>query len=318
MQAAVAEDSGLRIGMVSRLSGVPAPTIRMWERRYRALTPARSPAGGRRYTREDAARLALLKQLIERGHAIGTIAGLTDQRLHERLADPLAPPSPRSEIRLAVVGEGLVERLAQAAAEHPQIRWKWGGARIADLAGAVGPGEVEVLVAEIPLLSAELANALVALRAQLVPRLLIVVYAFAAGRDLQQLDGANVLLLRSPVDSAQLIRISRLIVEAGADSGAVEFDRLVAQVPPAARFSAEDLGSLAVASSALRCECPRQVSALLTSLGAFERYSVQCENADAEDAAVHRMLGRATAQARALLEEALGRVLAYEARRAGA
>jgi hypothetical protein len=39
------------------------------------------------------------------------------------------------------------------------------------------------------------------------PRLLVVVYGFAAGRDLQRLDLERVMLLRGPVDPAQILRI---------------------------------------------------------------------------------------------------------------
>ena len=41
------DSDSFRIGAVERLSGVPAVTIRMWERRYQAVTPERSAAGGR-------------------------------------------------------------------------------------------------------------------------------------------------------------------------------------------------------------------------------------------------------------------------------
>ena len=41
--------------------GVSPDTLRAWERRHRALTPARSPSGQRRYTLEDVARLRQIK-----------------------------------------------------------------------------------------------------------------------------------------------------------------------------------------------------------------------------------------------------------------
>ncbi len=75
-----------RVGMVARLTGLSAHTIRMWERRYDAVTPRRTPAGGRLYTDRDVARLALLKDLVDLGHSIGGIAQLPDEALERSIA----------------------------------------------------------------------------------------------------------------------------------------------------------------------------------------------------------------------------------------
>jgi methanogenic corrinoid protein MtbC1 len=74
-----------RIGAVSRATGIAPDTIRMWERRYGNLVPARSDAGGRLYSDADIAHLRLVKQLIDRGHAIGRLAHLSEEELREIL-----------------------------------------------------------------------------------------------------------------------------------------------------------------------------------------------------------------------------------------
>jgi hypothetical protein len=51
---------------------------------------------------------------------------------------------------------------------------------------------------------------------------------------------------------------------------------------------------------------------LVNSLAAFEQYSRECENRNAEDAALHAFLHAATAQARAIMEAALARVVEAE------
>lgn len=71
------------IRAVSRIIGVSADALRAWERRYRAVTPARS-RHGRVYSDADVARLKRLAELVNQGHAIGAIAALSDERL-ERL-----------------------------------------------------------------------------------------------------------------------------------------------------------------------------------------------------------------------------------------
>lgn len=69
------------IGTVARLTGLSTHTIRVWERRYAAVEPARSPGGTREYSEADVAKLSLLKNLTDSGHAIGQIAQLTSDDL---------------------------------------------------------------------------------------------------------------------------------------------------------------------------------------------------------------------------------------------
>ena len=61
--------TGYRIGKVSRLTGISADTLRIWERRYAAVVPVRTEAGGRLYSADDIARLKLIKNLV--GDAFG-------------------------------------------------------------------------------------------------------------------------------------------------------------------------------------------------------------------------------------------------------
>jgi DNA-binding transcriptional MerR regulator/methylmalonyl-CoA mutase cobalamin-binding subunit len=81
------------IGALARLTGLPQPLIRTWERRYAALQPARTGTNRRRYTASDMLRLRLLRAAVEAGNAIGTIAALSDEQLG-RLAgtEPASPP----------------------------------------------------------------------------------------------------------------------------------------------------------------------------------------------------------------------------------
>ena len=78
-------DPAYRIGAVSRLTGIAADTLRVWERRYGVVEPRRSEKGGRLYTKDDIGRLALIKRLVDAGHAIGSIANLSLDQLEERL-----------------------------------------------------------------------------------------------------------------------------------------------------------------------------------------------------------------------------------------
>jgi len=70
-----------RIGTVSRLTGLTADVVRVWERRYKAISPQRSEGGSRLYSDAEIERLRKLRQAVELGHAIGQVARLPDTEL---------------------------------------------------------------------------------------------------------------------------------------------------------------------------------------------------------------------------------------------
>jgi len=73
------------IRAVARLTGLSVDTLRAWERRYEAVVPKRGERG-RVYSDTDVDRLKQLAVLVERGHAIGTVARLSGGEL-TRLID---------------------------------------------------------------------------------------------------------------------------------------------------------------------------------------------------------------------------------------
>src|SRR5688572_21434727 len=69
--------------VAARLSGVSPHVIRIWERRYGAVVPARSATDRRLYTQSDVERLSLLRRATEAGHSIGLVATLPTNELEE-------------------------------------------------------------------------------------------------------------------------------------------------------------------------------------------------------------------------------------------
>jgi DNA-binding transcriptional MerR regulator len=73
--------TGLTLKAVSQRTGVPAATLRTWERRYGFLRPLRSPGGYRLYGEEEIARIQQVKYLLDQGIRIGAameaVAGAT-------------------------------------------------------------------------------------------------------------------------------------------------------------------------------------------------------------------------------------------------
>lgn len=86
------------IRAVSKLTGIPIDTLRAWERRYGAVTPARDDRG-RLYSQADIARLRLINEAVASGHSVGRVASLTDAELRRLTAAPAggasaaAPPA---------------------------------------------------------------------------------------------------------------------------------------------------------------------------------------------------------------------------------
>ena len=70
-------DPRLRIGELSRRTGVRADTLRAWERRYGLLHPERTEGGFRLYGSADEARVRAMKARIEAGVSAAEAARLT-------------------------------------------------------------------------------------------------------------------------------------------------------------------------------------------------------------------------------------------------
>jgi hypothetical protein len=60
------------------------------------------------------------------------------------------------------------------------------------------------------------------------------------------------------------------------------------------------------------CECPRHVAEIISQLGSFEQYSMECLNASTEDAHLHAYLSTVAGSARALFERALQVIADHE------
>ena len=80
--------------VVARRTGLSPHVIRMWEKRYGAITPARSDTRRRLYTEAEIARLVLLRQATLLGHSIGRIATLPTEQLRALVAEEVAIATP--------------------------------------------------------------------------------------------------------------------------------------------------------------------------------------------------------------------------------
>ena len=310
--AALPSDDLYRIAAVARLTGMPETTIRMWERRYAAVEPARSAGNGRLYSRADIDRLVLLKTAVDAGHAIGTVAGLDDEQLRQRLGDSASSTAvslPRGECRVLVCGLPLAERLQQAWSGRSDLRIT---SRLpAPPAEVTPPPGNDVIMVELATLQGTSLRALRQLRAQSQARVMVVVYGFSSRQTLARLDQEGIIAVPTPADPAQLARICQLGLAMDSQPTSAPERRLMQPAAPR-RYDEQFLATVARRPSTVRCECPNHLADLLTKLNAFEQYSLECENSDNADAAIHALLYSAASQCRELLELALHRVLEHE------
>lgn len=110
-------DGYLRIGELSRRTGVAPELLRAWERRYGLLRPARSEGGFRLYSEADEHRVERMRQHLSEGLAAAEAA----RRAVEGIADVTAaaedgrPELEAGAVQLRTALDGFDESGAQAA-----------------------------------------------------------------------------------------------------------------------------------------------------------------------------------------------------------
>jgi DNA-binding transcriptional MerR regulator len=308
---------------------MPVATLRVWERRYGVTQPMLSAGGQRLYSAEDVRRLAMLRQLTDLGHAIGSLARLDIQQLQQVAsthASALAPrhagdaaqdqASPPEALRLAVIGAALTGRLQRPALLRGLTRpiaVLGPFADAAQAAVALDGAPVDALLAYEPRLHvgwlASLESAAPALAA--LPK--AVLYRFAADPTCMALAAAGTALLREPQNDTVLGQWLEGVLQAvpKARPAPCSPPRSDHAVPPR-RWDDAALIDLAALSSTIACECPRHVAELLMQLTHFEAYSAECQNLNPADAELHAYLQQVAATSRARFEAALVRVALHE------
>lgn len=71
------------IRAVAKRTGLSPHVIRVWEKRYQAVEPTRTPTNRRLYSDSEIERLSLLRDLTNSGHSIGNVATLPTEKLRE-------------------------------------------------------------------------------------------------------------------------------------------------------------------------------------------------------------------------------------------
>ncbi|MDE0965259.1 MAG: MerR family transcriptional regulator [Candidatus Latescibacteria bacterium] len=95
-------------------TGLTSHTIRVWERRYNAVSPGRTETNRRLYSDDDIAHLHLLHQVTQGGHRIGDIAHLSPDELHRLTTVLPAQPNPLQVPHEIAGQQGYVDRALQS------------------------------------------------------------------------------------------------------------------------------------------------------------------------------------------------------------
>ena len=297
-----------RSGAAARLAGLPVETLRIWERRYSLSDAERSERGQRLYSAEQVARLGLLKQLVDQGHAIGVLAALSREQLQAMLAGGSGRVQAGSgRVPVLLVGSGLARRVA-AEREALGLDVRASCASLGQLSGDGEAGGAQVLVVEQSEIDDTILPELAAARARSGVAAVVVLYRFCASATIRALRAQGCLVVRVPADFGELALLCRTALAGQRLPRAEAAAETVA--PP--RFDEESLAAMSAASKRLACECPRHLSDLLMMLFSFERYSASCASRNPEDARLHAQLEQAAGQARMVLEEALEKLAIAE------
>ncbi len=324
-----------RSGVVARMLRMPVATLRVWERRYGLTQPELTPSGQRLYSADDVRRLALVKQLTDLGHAIGSLAALDMQQLQRvaathALALAATQSSERSDAahappmrawRLAVIGAPLGTRL-----QRPALLRRLGRPvvllgpfdNIARAAAALQGSQLDALLFSEPQLHGGWLAALEAAAPAFAGVPKAVLYSFAAETVCEALATAGTALLREPQPDVVVAQwLNSLSCKAAskpnpAPHSAADLPTPGAEPVPPRRWDDAALADFVNLSPTITCECPRHVAELLMQLSHFEAYSAECEHRNAADAELHAYLRQVATASRTRFEAALEHVALHE------
>lgn len=298
-----------RTGVAARMAGLSVETLRVWERRYALSETSRSVRGQRLYSEAQVRRLALLKQLVDQGHQIGALVDFSDEQLKEMATAVIVGRRQKDgRIRVALIGDRLARRIDMGGRDGLPLDIKCRCRGLEDVASLSFEGSPEVLLIELSELHSGAVPLIAELRRALKAAAVVILYRFCASATIRQLREQGCLVARVPPDLGEIVSLCRAAL---ADHRVKLPAQHVAQEEPR-RFDDAALTEIASARNTVNCECPRHLADILMMIGSFERYSGQCASRNPDDAQVHRELGLAASQARAILELALERLARAE------
>jgi len=310
-----------KIGAISSLSGVPTPTLRIWEIRYATFTPHKTLSKHRLYSDDDVLKATLLKRLTEQGHAISNIAKLSSHALNSLLQQQQTSNqtksrlvTPNQTVSLAVVGLTLAGRIESKkftlSFNNNAIRVTDIFNDLSDALGAQFQQKPEILMVKVNSLHAGVQVEIHKLAQNCQALQVMVLYNFGQEKIIESLKLSGVLVRREPIPDSELADLinSVLLVDTTLNTTTLTAGTVI----PQRKYSDSTLLRVAGISTNVLCECPRHVAEIISQLISFEQYSHECLNKSSQDAHLHAYLSSVSGSARALFESALEMVAKHE------
>ena len=310
-----------KIGAVSSLSGVPTPTLRVWELRYETFQPEKTESKHRLYTDDDVLKATLLKRLTDQGHSISSIAKLSTLELNSLLQQQQETNQRKANadskdqtVSIAVIGLPLAAKI-----ETKKFTFSFNNQaiRITDIFSTVQQAlsakfqkNPQILLIHTNSLHsgvqvdihrlAQINNALQ----------VIVLYNYGQEPIIESMKRCGMMVRREPISDSDLAELIKSVLMVNTESSANILSAGLL-IPPR-KYDDIELMRVANISTNVLCECPKHVSEIITQLASFEKYSHECLNNSTEDAHLHAYLSSVSGSARALFESALEMVAKHE------
>ena len=310
-----------KIGAVSSLSGVPAPTLRIWESRYNCFTPHKTEGKHRLYNDDDVLKATLLKRLTENGHSISSVAALTCTALNDLLQKQQSANQrkqltehPGGTVSMAVVGLTLASRIESKkftlGFQHHAIQVTDIYNTLSQALESTGQHKPQILLIQCNSLHAGIQVDIHRLAELHGAMQVIVLYSFGQEPIIAAMKRCGMIVRRDPISDADLADLvnSVLLIDPAQSAAGLNPGTLI----PQRKFNDLTLMRVSGISTNVLCECPRHVAEIIAQLANFEQYSHDCLNKSSEDAHIHAYLSSVSGSARALFESALEMVAKHE------
>lgn len=300
------------IGTVSRLTGIKADTLRVWERRYELGASHKSASGRRLFTQSDLEHLQLVSALVAGGIRIGDIAR-SERRTLEALLMSQGNSSrnvvAERKPRVLFIGNALCEWLDEHQGILSAVNAFLLPAPLDQLPGDFldDMGEMDGIVVEVGGLGETSSRQLASLSEALGTESILAFYRFGSQRWLGELEQRGYAASPYPPEPQFLASYLKVSVALKDASQGLESIGELADAKPRL-FDDARLSDFTKLKNSVECECPKHLVGLVRGLADFEDYSANCSVDSWQDASLHACVYAYAAQARWLMEKALALV----------
>ncbi len=311
-------DPRFRIGAVSKTTGIPVSTLRIWETRYGAFNPVKTEGKQRLFDEHDVSKAILLKQLSGEGHAISAIANLDLAQL--RRMSNLEHSAPHKLAKndgplcLAIVGLGMANRIES---KKFTLGFRQVSIKVTDVLADLETAKTAPLSKQSQVLLVKVSTLQPSVHATLQSIIqkhkfaqTIVIYNFAPESVVQAMKFSGLMVRREPISDSELAELIQSVLFV--DTARAQEFGTSGTVISSRKYSDETLTRVAGISTNVLCECPRHVAELIAQLASFEEYCQECLNRNADDAHLHAYLRSISGSARSLFENALEKIAQHE------